>query len=659
MAKNSNKGINPVEQKKEPAAKASAAQPQPEPHKYSLFDFRTQAIILAIIGFVFYANSLSNEYAFDDMMAIVDNAYVQKGVVGIGDIMTHDAYQSYLEQRNGGNELAGGRYRPLSLISFAIEQQVFGVNAEPENANTAADRTPELEHKLVRDMHMRHFVNVMLYILAAIVLLLFLRRVVFPDDPLLAFMAVVLFTIHPLHTEVVANVKSRDEILSVLFISLTFIKAFGYLATKKATDLVWGCAFFFLALLSKEYAALLAVLLPLSFYIFGKESIQNSLKKFLPYLIPLVIYILFRRVSITDAAEGAEKDIMNNPYFYATASQKLASVIAILLDYLKLLFAPYPLVADYSYNQIPYSNFGDIKVWLSLAIHVGMVAGMCWFIFKRHFLGFALAFYLVNLALISNLFFNIGAPMGERLVFHSSIGFCIIIASLLYLIYQKLQAGSAGNAVVGTVMAVLIVLSAYVTLGRNPDWKNNNTLFLTDVKKSPNSALVNVNAGAACMMLAKQVGEGPKRVEWFNKAIAFFSQTIKINPTHYFAYVNKGICEFNMGFQAQAVSDWDTVRKYTPNQVNVNRYLDIAGKYFFGLGNKCKAENKIDSAIYAFKYGSIAAPNVGEMWFNLGNCYFAAGKYREALQPLEKAKQLMANKPEVAQFYEQVKAMVK
>jgi tetratricopeptide (TPR) repeat protein len=101
------------------------------------------------------------------------------------------------------------------------------------------------------------------------------------------------------------------------------------------------------------------------------------------------------------------------------------------------------------------------------------------------------------------------------------------------------------------------------------------------------------------------------------------------------------------------------VRKYTPNQVNVNRYLDIAGKYFFGLGNKCKAENKIDSAIYAFKYGSIAAPNVGEMWFNLGNCYFAAGKYREALQPLEKAKQLMANKPEVAQFYEQVKAMVK
>ncbi len=661
MAKNSKQESKPVEQIKEQISNVKPATAPKEPHKYSIFDFRTQAIILAILGFVFYANTFNNEYAFDDMMAIVDNAYVQKGTAGIGDIMTHDAYQSYLEQRNGGNELAGGRYRPLSIITFAIEQQILGVNADPgDNSNTAADRTPELEKKLVRDMHVRHVVNVLLYIVALIALLAFLRQVVLPDDPLLAFLAVVLFAIHPLHTEVVANVKSRDEILSVLFISLTFIKAFQYKVSQKMKDLVWACVFFFLALLSKEYAAALLVLLPVSFYMFGKqENIKDCIKGIIPYLIPFFIYFLFRRTSVVAAMEDAEKDIMNNPYFYATAMQKAATVIMVLLDYLKLLFIPHPLVSDYSFNQIPYTNFGNPIVWLSIAVHVGMIISMVWLIIRRNFLGFALTIYLVNLALISNVFFNIGAPMGERLVFHSSIGFSLIIGWLLYKMYKAIQPVSAANGAVAAIMAVLVVVCGYLTIDRNPYWKNNNTLFMEDVKKSSNSALVNTNAGAACMMYAKEAGDSPKRIEWFNKAIGYFSQTIKINPTHYFAYVNRGLCKYNMGMQGPAVSDWDTVRKYTPQQVNVNRYLDIAAKTLFGMGNKYKAENKLDSAIYAFSYGVIAAPNVGEMWYNLGNSYFAVQKYHDAAIALEKAIKLMPNRPDIAQFYQQVKSLDK
>lgn len=217
----------------------------------------------------------------------------------------------------------------------------------------------------------------------------------------------------------------------------------------------------------------------------------------------------------------------------------------------------------------------------------------------------------------------------------------------------------AGLGIAGAIMLVLVALGGYATIQRNPDWKNNNTLFLTDVRKSTNSALVNLNAGAACMMLAKEVGEGPKRKAWFDSAIHYFTRTIEINPTHYFAYVNRGLCKFNSGNQAAAVSDWDTVRKYTPQQVNVNRYLDIAAKYFFGMGNKMRSDNKLDSAIYAFHYGTIAAPNAGEMWFNLGNAYYAAGRIHDAVKPLEKAAQLMQGKPDIVHFYEQVKAMDK
>src|SRR6266699_1973021 len=102
---------------------------------FLLLRFRTQAILLALIGFIFYYNTFSHESAFDDRMAITDNAYVQRGLAGIPDILTTDAYQSYLESKNGANQLAGGRYRPLSLITFAVEQQLTGVSNDTETGN--------------------------------------------------------------------------------------------------------------------------------------------------------------------------------------------------------------------------------------------------------------------------------------------------------------------------------------------------------------------------------------------------------------------------------------------------------------------------------------------------------------------------------------------
>ncbi len=656
MAKNTKK-----ENKQDNAARVEVGnQPAPQraKHQYSLFDFRTQAIILAILSFVFYANTISNTYALDDMLVIVDNAYVQRGVAGIGDILTHDAYHSYMERRNGGNALAGGRYRPLSIITFAIEQQILGVTVDPtENVNVAADRTPELELTLQKDMHVRHFINVLLYTLLVIVLLRFLRQVIFPNDPLLAFMAVVLFTIHPLHTEVVANVKSRDEILSLLFISLTFIKAFKYRASNRTADLVWGCVFFLLALLSKEYAATLLVLLPLSFYMFGKDTPVKSLKGLLPYLAPFAVYMILRLLSGSEAMEGSERTIMNEPYLYASATQKVATIIMVLLNYIKLLIVPYPLISDYSFNQIPYTTLANPVVWLSLIVHVGMIIAAGWFILKRHFLGFALAFYLLNLALIGNIFFNVGAPMGERLIFHSSVGFAILMGWLLYKLYEK--GAPSIKAISGAIMAVLVLLCGYTTIARNPYWKNNTTLFLKDVQVAPNSALVNTNAGAACMILALHEDKDNKPADWLNKAIGFYTRTIAINPKHYFAYLNRGLCEFNLGRQALAVSDWDTVRKYAPQTANLDRYLDIAGRYFNEFGSKCLGENKKDSATFAFNKGVIAAPKSGEMWYKLGLACYQNGNYSEAIKALTQARQLMPQNTDVLRLYESATALAK
>ena len=643
MAKKLKKDIKPAAQRANAAIPDVAA-----PKQFSLPGFRAQALILALLGFIFYANTFQHEAAFDDRMAITDNEYVQAGLAGIPDILTKDAYQSYLEHRQGSNQLAGGRYRPLSLVTFAIEQQMMGVAHDNETAN-------KKEVRIAHEMHSRHVVNVLLYILSVIVLLYFLRKAVFPLDPLIAFLAALLFTILPVHTEVVANVKSRDEILSVLFILLTFIKAFTYLESKKVRDLLLALLCFFLALLSKEYAVTLVVLLPLSFYLFRKEQMGKSIRATLPYLIPLGVYLFMRFAAVSSMAEGAENNVMNNPYLYATGLQKIATELLVMLDYLKLLIFPNVLSADYSYNQIPYTNFANPLVWLSIIVYLGMIISMCILFTRRHVLCFAIAVYVANLALVSNIFFNIGAPMGERLIYHSSIGFCMAVAWLIYKGFAQIKSPVFSKVGLAGFMIILITLCGFKTTEHNKDWKNDTTLFLTDVQTVPNSVLVNNNAAAACMSNAKiNKADIPLRNEWFEKAINYFDRSISIYPQHMQAHLNRGLCYFNMGYPAKAIPDWDTVRKYEPSQPELPKYLAAAGQYFYSLGMRYSNANMPDSAIYAFKKCTETSPEKPEPWYCLGKEYYATGDYPDATNAVEKAMALAPESPEVRKLYEQI-----
>ena len=606
----------------------------PEIKGFSLKNFRIQSLFLALIVLVFYANTFSHEAAFDDRMAITDNEYVQSGFAGIPDLFTKDAYQSYLEHRQGSNQLAGGRYRPLSLITFALEQQMMGVSHDNETAN-------EKEVRIAHEMHGRHVVNVLLYMLAITALLYFLRTIIFPDNPLAAFIAAILFTIHPLHTEVVANVKSRDEILSLLFISLTFIKALQYYDHKRRRDMVMALICFFLALLSKEYAVTLMALLPMLFYVARKETLTGSLKHLIPFFIPFALYLLLRFSSVSAMAEGAASNVMNNPYLLATGLQQCASEILVLFRYILLLVFPAVLSSDYSYNQLPYTSFANPYVWLSLLIYIGMIIVMCRLFLKRNMLSFAIGYFLANLFLVSNILINIGAPMGERLIFHSSVGFAIVSAWLLINVCKRLKPAAYANFGIGAVMIILIALSGYKTVERNMDWKNDETLFMTDVKTVPNSALVNNNAAAACMASAKKNKEDiPVRNEWFSKAIVYFSKAIAIYPAHTLSYINRGLCYYNMGVPDKALDDWLVVAKQEPNQENIQKYLTIAGSYFLSLGMKYSSANKVDSAIYSFKRSAEATPKSPAVWCELGTAYITAGNYFEARKAVDKALQL-------------------
>src|SRR5205085_10980755 len=142
--------------------------------------------------------------------------------------------------------------------TFALEQQLFGSKEVVKPAGDVA---------LVR-----HVANVFLSILSVAFLLHLLREHILPESPYAAFIACVLFLAHPLHTEVIANVKSRDEILCFLFFILSSLLFIQYIETKNKTKLVLSAAVYFFCVFSKEGGLAYLAVFPLLLYFFKKLS---------------------------------------------------------------------------------------------------------------------------------------------------------------------------------------------------------------------------------------------------------------------------------------------------------------------------------------------------------------------------------------------------
>ncbi len=567
--------------------------------------FWLQAGIIAVLAFIFYSNTISNNYALDDTIVIVQNEYVLEGFAGILDILTKDAYDSYYRQLNSSDQVPGGRYRPLSIVTFAIEQQFFGAIPKDKVDSVIHDgMSPEpkspYELQFAHNMHIRHLFNVLWFTLSVIVLLYFLRTIVFRRQPLMAFIAAVVFTIHPIHAEVLANVKSRDEIMSLLFICLTFIFAFRYREQKKLLHLGVALLCCFLAFLSKEYAITLLALLPLSFYLFRGDSLKKSFVATVPYILIVVVYMVIRLQianGMQPRSELADNDIQINPYALASGSEKIATEIATSLNYLKLLVVPYPLSADYSYNQIPYKDFSHPLVWLSLLVHLSLFGGLFYFFKKRSVLCFAIAFYLFNLLLVNNFIFDIGATMGERLIYHSSVGFAIALAYLLCRAVEKIQPANIGRVGLACFMVLMTILCGFETIARNRNWKDDYTLFTHDINVVPNSFLVNVNVASTLVNRSESAPDEKTRIADLRRGISLFSKAIAMQDNYVLGYMNRGVAYLKLDVPDSVMLNIDKVRALYPIHPMLPEMYFYTGQAFYAHKEPDKAYNAMQLSL--------------------------------------------------------------
>jgi len=186
-------------------------------------------IAIFLLAFGLYANTLGHKYALDDKIVITENQFTTQGFSGISDLLTTDVFVGFYGKEK--NLVTGKRYRPLSLVTFAIEWQLFGKNP-----------------------FMSHLINLLLYALTGI-LLYTLMKMVLPDkldNPwylTTPMIIAALYIVHPLHTEVIANIKGRDEILSLLGSLGALYYTLKWLEMKKLMHMVLSSLCLFLALL--------------------------------------------------------------------------------------------------------------------------------------------------------------------------------------------------------------------------------------------------------------------------------------------------------------------------------------------------------------------------------------------------------------------------
>jgi tetratricopeptide (TPR) repeat protein len=738
---------------------------------FHFFPFKNQRapfIVIILLGLIFNLTTLNNEYALDDGIIIHQNDHVIKGISGIKGILTKDAYESFYRRMNATDQLAGGRYRPLSVVSFAIEQEFIGAYKNglyPSRCwDTNDNKIDEPEEDLnndgvfnevdcqVKGASIRHFVNIITFIIGVMLLFLFFRNYIFKTNHDLAFLAAILFLMHPIHSEAIANVKSRDEIFSLIFISLTFFYSFKYMEDRKTKTLFWAAFNFLLALLSKEYAVVLVVLIPIAFYIFDqidfnpktffqskefKQTLyvfgtffacallmllvkrssdihiqpgQKATSSF--WLFPIIylvvgvfllgsnkkkdfgtlmswhffimlFYLGMRLVAVKLKPGVPDTEILNNPYLLATQQEQWATKLFVLLKYFGLCWFPHPLSSDYSFNSILFRTFKSWDTLLSLALHLGLLYAGFKLVLKKHILGFAIAVYFAFLLMIGNILMDIGATMGERLLFHSTIGFVIALAWLILKGFEKLPASM--NLIFKRVaflslITIMTFLYGCKTWERNWDWKNDITLFLKDVETMPNSVLVLGNAGARYIDLAstktyvsnphdtslvqlkdlsKQSGEddsditktlkpkfgsietyhvdsvdkvafNKKRIAFLEKGLKYLKHAIELHPRYVNGYLNLGLGSYQLGRDRDALFYWKQAEALYPNNPYLKNYYTVMYNDLLNRGYQKAQRGKLDSAIYELRKTIILDKLNPEGFYNLGGAYYQNKQYDKA-----------------------------
>jgi protein O-mannosyl-transferase len=561
-----------------------------------------------------YANTLGHGYVLDDKAIITQNSFTQQGFAGISEHFTH----SYWFGINGKDE---GNYRPISGVSFSIERAVFGTSPA-----------------------VGHFFNMLFYALLCVVLLRWLLMLQL-FSPLLTFGAVLLFAAHPVHTEVVANIKSRDEIYCMLFFVLSAIQFQKWLNDKKPIQLGMTGFFFLLSMLSKETSIALLLIFPLLAFR-SKPIMMDSIKSSLVPLATVVVY-LSMYFSVTDLLADRQYHVFDNALVQSAAvSDILATKFWILGDYIRLLFIPYPLVYDYSFNTIPVVTFSNLQVLITIVLLLALVVWR-----GRQFkhrlestsqnTTLMLALFILPLFPVSNFFITIGTTMAERLLFMPSLGFVLLFIYGLSKLFGKLKLPTEKLSLLS--ISVLVALASLTTMTRNKAWASDEVLFSTDLKHLTDNAKVHHNLANIYKAKAEKATNQAQKVTFYESAARLIEQASSIYEVQEFHH--------ELGLIYGELGKWEGVKK------SMGRYLEMNpndATAWMQLGIAYGISQEMPAALSAFEKAYAINPKDADICLNLAKTYAMLNRLTDSKNICDGCLQIAPENQELLQLNAQL-----
>ncbi len=593
-------------------------------------------ILLALVAFVVFANSLGGDFVYDDNRQILRNPLIQDSIL-YGKALLSDVWAF----KGDGTIAASNYYRPTFVAWLILNFKVFG--ASPFGW---------------------HLTNLLLHIGVCLLCFLLLRRWNVSQNT--AFAISLIFAVHPVHTESVAWISGSPDLLFALTFLCSLWFADKWAAEKKSVDLFAAIALYALSLGAKEIALLCV---PVYFLIFAErnKTAEKPAKTKGFFDSPVKSTAIFGFVAaVFFLLRWAVLGRITQPVEDATSfSNAILSVPQVFVFYLKQTF--FPLVLGVNYPLRPVSEIGFANFILPLFISLAVIAAL-WFICRNSFLrklGAAL-FLLPLLPVLNAASFPSDQIVHDRYLYLPLFGLLIVVFSLLEDLLRRHFAKKADGIILSLAILLSIPLGIQ-TYFYNQTWKNDLSLWTYNAKIDPTSSNTFVNYGAELSNAGR-----------YAEAVEAFDRSIKNRPNA-LAYMGRARNYMALRRFDEAVGDLQTVIKMPPENLNtytLYQSYETLALLYSNTGNPDNAEESLREArsrlpiygaslteklaVVLYQKGDKAAalreleaakeqaraellPESKSVFLRLGMLYAELGRKPEARQVLQEYLNLTAN----------------
>ena len=410
-------------------------------------------VAVALAALLVYLSALDGDFVWDDRILIVDNASLQSWT-DLGPALTRDFFHRHEEQ------VPYGYYRPVVTLSYVLDAQLWGL--EPRGF---------------------HLTNLLLHATNCVLVALLLARCGVGRGASMG--GALLFAVHPIHTENVAWISGRTDLMAFLWTAAAFLlhSARGRRPRTSAALRVLAVTAFALALLSKEMSLVLVPWLMLFERLSAGRSWASIARRTAPYLAAVAGYVLWRFAWL-------EVDVPSEPPDHGLVPALLTAPLTVL-RYVSWMVLP---LEQSAYVQNPYvRSLLDVRfVGPSLVLALASLAAFRVRAGAKRtlLLGMLAASFvpLLNLVRIGGPA-DMGSVMAERFCYFPSFALMGLFALLASEATQRRRPSELG-LVRPIGLAVLVALACWATVRRISVWRDEQSFVTATLAAAPEAPLM-------------------------------------------------------------------------------------------------------------------------------------------------------------------------